>query len=120
MDWLNWLFGSKAATGDHRQPRDPSETQRVLNVIGSYIDAGGGLANVVKRFQDSGFISEARSWVSTGPNRPINSVQALQLIGWRDLSEMANKAGMSVDRFRDLLAELLPVAIDRATPQGKL
>jgi uncharacterized protein YidB (DUF937 family) len=120
MDWLNWLLGSKASTGNPRQPGDPSETQRVLDVIGSYIDGSGGLASVVKRFQDGGFISEVRSWVSTGPNRPINSIQALQLVGWRNLSEMASKAGMSVDRFRDLLAELLPVAIDKATPHGKL
>jgi uncharacterized protein YidB (DUF937 family) len=120
MDWLNWLFGSKANTGNPTQTRDPSEAQKVLDAIGSYIDDSGGLANVVKRFQDSGFISEVRSWVSTGPNRPINSIQALQLVGWRELSEMADKTGMSVDRLRDLLAELLPVAIDRATPQGKL
>jgi uncharacterized protein YidB (DUF937 family) len=33
---------------------------------------------------------------------------------------MARKAEVSVEKLRDLLAELLPVAIDRATPQGKL
>ncbi len=31
---------------------------------------------------------------------------------------MANEAGMSVDRFRDMLAELLSVAIDIASPYG--
>jgi len=92
----------------------------VFDLIADYFDKNGGLNNVVKRFEQSGFIGKVRSWVSTGANQPINSVEALQLFGWTSLREMARKSGIEVDRLRDLLAELLPVATDRATPAGKL
>lgn len=120
MNWFKLLFEPKAGFRNPNQPTESSESKRVLALIGDYVDAHGGLANVVKRFEESGSIAKVRSWVSTDPNRPINSVEVLQLFGWRNLSEMATKAGISTDRLRDLLAELLPAAIDRATPQGKL
>ncbi len=120
MNWIKWLFGSKAGSSTTNQPIKSSEAQKIHGLIRDYFESNGGLASVLKRFEQSGFMSKVRSWVSTGPNRPINSVEALQLVGWRNLSEMANKAGISVDRLRDLLAELLPIAIDTATPQGTL
>jgi uncharacterized protein YidB (DUF937 family) len=116
---MNWLKGLFRSTGPAQSPSQSPESERVLMAIDTYIDGQGGLNAVVKRFEGRGFMSEARSWVSSGPNRKINSIEALQLIGWRDLSDMANKTGISVDRFRELLAELLPVAIDRATPRGR-
>lgn len=120
MNWIKWLFGTTAAPSTPNQSARSSEAQKVLGLIREYFERNGGLAGVVKRFEQSGFMSKVRSWVSTGPNQPINSIEALQLLGWRSLSEMADKAGVSVDRLRDLLAELLPVAIDRATPEGRL
>jgi uncharacterized protein YidB (DUF937 family) len=120
MNWIKWLFGLKAGSSNPNQPIEPNEAQKILDLIGDYFQKSGGLANVLKRFEQSGFMSKVRSWVSTGPNQPINSVEALQLFGLRNLSEMASKAGISVERLRDLLAELLPVAIDKATPLGKL
>jgi len=34
--------------------------------------------------------------------------------------DMAKKADFSVENLRERLAKLLPVAVDRATPAGKL
>jgi chromosome partitioning protein len=96
-----------------------SEAQRTLDLIKDYFSKSGGLTNVLKRFEDSGFVRKVRSWVSTGPNEPLNSIEALQLIGQKDLDEMAKKSGISVEKLRSLLAELLPIAVDRATPRGR-
>jgi uncharacterized protein YidB (DUF937 family) len=119
MNWLKSLFfSSKAPAEAPRASRN--ESQAVLDLIKHYVESNGGLANVLKRFEASGFISKVRSWVAAGPNQPINSIEALQLFGLRALRDMADKAGISTDRLRELLAELLPQAVDRATPDGKL
>ena len=36
------------------------------------------------------------------------------------LKKLAKSAGVDVNKARDLIAEYLPVAIDKATPEGKL
>ena len=125
MNWINWLFKPKAAVGMANQPAQrqktlSSEEDRILKLIHEYFDSQGGLAGVVKLFEERGFISKVRSWVSTGPNQPLNSVEALQLVGWPGVLDMARKADFSVENLRERLAKLLPIAIDRATPEGKL
>jgi uncharacterized protein YidB (DUF937 family) len=117
MNWIKQLFEPKASSKDSTPTK--SDHQAVQKLIQDYLDRNGGLAEVVKRFEASGFISKVRSWVSAGPNQQINSVEVLQLFGLRSLTEMANKAGIPLDRLRDLLAEILPTAIDKRTPQGK-
>lgn len=119
MNWFKSLFFSTKAPAPAPHA-SRSESQAVLDLIKNYVESNGGLANVLKRFEASGFINKVRSWVSAGPNQPINSIEALQLFGLRALHDMARKAGISTDRLRELLAELLPLAVDKATPGGKL
>lgn len=120
MDWIKSLFGGKTQTGASRSSAGGPEAQKVYDLIAQYIDAQGGVQEAVKRFEQSGFVSKVRSWVSTGQNAPINSVEVLQLFGQRTLAAMAAQSGISIDRLRDLLADLLPGVIDKATPSGKL
>ena len=125
MNWINWLFQPKAAVVTPNQPEPDesaklSEADEVLELLRDYFESKGGLPNVVKLFEQSGFISKVRSWVSAGPNQPINSVEAGQLFGHSTLSELAKKADLPVDELKELLAKFLPVAVDRATPGGKL
>jgi uncharacterized protein YidB (DUF937 family) len=120
VSWIKWLLEPKSTSHSPNQAVTTSDAQAVQRLIHDYLERNGGLDEVVKRFEASGFISKVRSWVSAGPNQPINSVEVLQLFGLRSLGEMANKVGIPLDRLRDLLAELLPVVIDQRTPQGKL
>jgi uncharacterized protein YidB (DUF937 family) len=123
MNWIKQLFRPKAAVANQPEPFQlfkPSEEDKVLELIRDYFESQGGLQRVVKLFEERGFISKVRSWVSTGPNQPLNSVEALQLVGWPGILDMAKKADFSVENLRERLAKLLPEAIDRATPGGKL
>jgi uncharacterized protein YidB (DUF937 family) len=125
MNWINWLFKPKATVGTPNQPAHDEkarsfEEDQVVKLIQDYIESQGGLSGVVKLFEERGFISKVRSWVSTGPNLPLNSVEALQLIGWPGIMDMAKRADFSIENLRERLAKLLPIAIDRATPEGKL
>lgn len=119
MNLIKWLFGEKAPQATARAIPS-SQAQALLRLLNDFFETNGGLAGVVRRFEQSGYQSKVRSWVSTGANQPINSVEVLQLLGLPNLSEMAEKSGIPIDALRHGLAELLPVAIDRATPAGRL
>ncbi len=90
------------------------ERREVLNLLQDYFKSKDGIGEVIKRFKGAGFIGKVDSWTSEVSSLPINSIEALQLIGWKDLREMSGKAGIPVDRLRDLLAESLPIAVKKA------
>ncbi len=107
MSWLKGIVGGAIGA-------------EALNLIKDYVEKQGGVEAVVKQFETSGFANKVRSWVSTGPNQPINTIELQQALGLDKLAEMARNAGLPVDKVKDLLAEYLPVAIDKVTPEGKL
>jgi uncharacterized protein YidB (DUF937 family) len=91
-----------------------------LSVIKGYVEKEGGLDAVVKKFKDGGYKKQVESWVSTGKNEAISSIEVGQAIGIDKVKKLAEAAGIDVNKTRDLLAEYLPIAIDKATPEGKL
>jgi len=91
-----------------------------LSMIKDYVEKQGGLDAVVKNFQESGFKRQVDSWISTGKNEAISSIEVGQAVGVEKLKKLADAAGVDFDKARDLLAEYLPIAIDKATPEGKL
>ncbi len=116
MNWIKRLFGlfsfkfAPASTGVAGR----NERHEVLNLLRDYFRSKGGIGEVIKRFESAGFIGKVHSWTSGGSGLSINSIEALQLIGWKDLREMSEKVNIPVDRLRDLLAELLPIAVKKA------
>lgn len=91
-----------------------------LSLVKGYVEKQGGLDAVVKNFESSGLGQKIHSWVGLGPNERISSVEIGQVINADKLKELAKSAGVDLEKARELLAEYLPVAIDKATPEGKL
>jgi len=89
-------------------------------LIRDYIEKQGGLDAVVKKFQDGGFKRQVDSWVSTGKNEALSSIEVGQAVGIEKIKKLAEAAGIDVNKARDLLAEYLPIVIDKASPEGKL
>ena len=80
----------------------------------------GGLAGLLQRFQAKGLGDVANSWVSTGPNLPLEAQQVQSVFGAEQIQQMAAKAGIAPEALSEKLAELLPQVIDKATPDGSL
>lgn len=91
-----------------------------LSLIKQYIEKEGGIDAVVKNFQNGGFKRQVDSWISTGKNEAISGIEVGQAIGIEKLKKLAEGTGIDVNKARDLIAEYLPIAIDKATPEGKL
>ena len=80
----------------------------------------GGLSGLVQQFHDRGLGSLVSSWVSTGQNLPISADQIQHVLGSDQVKELAAKAGIAPDVASSHLAQLLPMLIDKLTPNGQV
>ena len=79
-----------------------------------------GLSGLAQNFQSQGLGDVFSSWVSTGGNKPIQPQQLQGALGPDIVRQLAGGSGMSLQAVLPLLAQLLPVVIDKLTPQGQL
>jgi uncharacterized protein YidB (DUF937 family) len=105
---------SQAVGGTSGAPPDLAAS--VLNMV----DAGqeGGLAGLVQKFKDQGLGDIVASWVSTGQNLPVSAQQIQQVLGNQRLQELAAQHGINVEQVSSHLAQILPVIVDKLTPNG--
>lgn len=80
----------------------------------------GGLGGLLDRFTQSGHGDIANSWVSAGPNQPIQPTQLNNTLGQTTVSDLARQAGMSEQQLLAELSRVLPGVVDRLTPNGKV
>ena len=81
---------------------------------------GGGLRELVERFQQTGHGEVADSWVGHGPNREVAPHQLERAIGLDVLATLSQQTGLSRDEILARLSRELPQAVDRYTPEGRL
>jgi uncharacterized protein YidB (DUF937 family) len=88
----------------------------VESVVGKY---GGDLNQLVSKFDAAGLGDKVKSWISTGENQPISKDEVEQALG-DDVNEVAQRDGVTPDEAADKLANDLPNAVDKATPDGTI
>ncbi len=92
----------------------------LVTAANDLIEKNGGIAALAAKFKEKGLGPIIQSWISTGTNQPIEPEQIGQAVGGGLLDDLAAKAGISAEELKKKLAEILPQAIDKLTPDGKL
>ena len=90
----------------------------MVSVINNVLEQHGGVQGIVNEFEKNGLGSTVRSWVSTGPNQPISPDDVQRTLGPDLLQQLSQKSGVSVQDLSRKLAEVLPQAVDKMTPDG--
>ena len=80
---------------------------------------GGGLAGLMEKFQSAGLGEQVNSWVGTGQNLPVSPEQLGGVFGQDQMSQMAEKMGLSTGDLGAQLSQMLPQAVDQFTPGGQ-
>jgi uncharacterized protein YidB (DUF937 family) len=95
---------------------------RLLASLLSTLGSGGGqsLSGLLKELREGGLSEQARSWVGTGPNEPLTGPQIAQALPYQVLEAVARQLGLSPEQAADQLAQVLPVAVDKLTPDGRV
>jgi uncharacterized protein YidB (DUF937 family) len=89
-------------------------------LVTKYVNQHGGLQGVVDQFQKQGLGGIVNSWIGTGDNQTVTAEQITKTVGADKIQEMAKEAGVEPAVLADQLAQHLPTAIDKVTPDGKL
>ena len=79
-----------------------------------------GLGGLVERFRQGGLEEVIKSWIGTGPNKPISTSQLHQALGPETVDGLTRETGLPRDDLLAQLSRLLPEVIDKLTPNGKL
>ena len=92
-----------------------------MQLIQALLQSQGGIEGIIKRFQESGLEGILKSWISTDEeNQPISANQVVEVVGQENMSQAAEKVGVSELDASNLLAEYLPKMVDMLTPNGQL
>jgi uncharacterized protein YidB (DUF937 family) len=98
------------------------EAAVVPAVLGEVLGKGGqgGLSAIVAKLQQAGLGDQVKSWIGNGQNLPITAEQLQQVLGSDIVKQLAARFNIPVDQLAKVLAQLLPAAVDHASPNGKL
>ena len=80
----------------------------------------GGVSELINNAQSHGLRQVVQSWVSTGPNQAVAPEQVQGLVGQERINQFASRMGIPPAIASAALARILPVVIDKVTPEGKL
>ena len=80
----------------------------------------GGLTAVVAKLQQAGLGDQVKSWIGNGQNLPITADQLHQVLGSDTVKQLAARFNIPVDQLGPILAQMLPKAVDGASPNGHL
>ncbi len=80
----------------------------------------GGISGLLQQFHEKGLGGLVSSWVGTGQNLPISAEQIQHVLGSEQVKEIAAKAGIAPEAASSHLAQLLPMLIDKLTPNGQV
>jgi uncharacterized protein YidB (DUF937 family) len=80
----------------------------------------GGLSAIVAKLGQAGLGDQVKSWIGTGQNLPITADQLRQVLGNDTVRQIAAKYNIPIDQVSEVLAHQLPLAVDQASPDGKL
>ena len=107
MGLLNGVLGGVVGAG-------------MVSVVNGIIEKHGGVQGIVNEFEKNGLGATVRSWVGTGPNDPVSPADVHRVLGPDLLQQLAAKSGLPVQELVEKLAQVLPQAVDRMTPDGTI
>jgi uncharacterized protein YidB (DUF937 family) len=89
-------------------------------MVDSVLQNSGGVQGLVNKFEQAGLGQHAASWVGTGSNLQVTAAEITKVIPPAQIEAFAEQHGVPAGVAAQLLAHLLPQAVDAATPGGTL
>ncbi|MFC9535717.1 YidB family protein [Streptomyces sp. NPDC057717] len=82
--------------------------------------AGSSLEGLLGQLRDGGLGAKVASWTGTGENENISGTEIAQALPSGLLASAARSCGLREVEAADQIAETLPVAVDKLTPEGQI
>ncbi len=92
----------------------------ILAVAENLFQNAGGVNGIIAQLNQAGLGEQVSSWIGTGSNLPVSADQIRSALSSEQVRGLANAFGINVDQLPQLLADHLPTAADKASPNGVL
>ncbi|WP_418952863.1 YidB family protein [Streptomyces formicae] len=95
-------------------------------LLGALMSKGGGaggsnpLSGLLEGLTKAGLADQAQSWVGTGENKEVSGTQVREALPDDTLRQVAEEAGVSPEQAANEIAQVLPQAVDKLTPEGQV
>jgi uncharacterized protein YidB (DUF937 family) len=90
----------------------------MATVVNRLIEQHGGVQGIVRQLEAQGLGNTVKSWVGTGTNQPVTGDQLHTALGADVIAPLAARLGIPPEELSAKLAQVLPGAIDKLTPNG--
>jgi uncharacterized protein YidB (DUF937 family) len=114
MDELTKLASS---LGGETGQADPTAA---LEGLTQAVQATGGIDGIVAKLRSAGLGEAVDSWVSPGPNQPVDPATLGEALGPDTVQQLSAGAGVDAGQLLAMLAAFLPRIIDMLTPDGQV
>ena len=120
MGFLDDVMGQIGAASG--RPIEPGLHGLARELLGMLAPTGmsGGLANLVNICHQRGLGDVVNSWISTGQNLPITAEQIRSILGSSEIQTLAARAGIDPQAASAAIAQILPLLVEKATPNGQI
>lgn len=96
------------------------QSNDMTGAVAGLLEQHGGLSGLLEKFNSGGMGDLVSSWVGSGSNLPVSAEQIQQVLGSEQVSALAQKFGLDPQQLSQGLADYLPQAVDKLTPDGQL
>jgi uncharacterized protein YidB (DUF937 family) len=103
-----------------KNPQIIAAAATLLSSKDSSVGGNGGLGGLISAFDQNGLGEVMASWLGSGQNHSIGADQITKVLGNDALSQFASKAGIGLGEAGPALAAVLPLLVDKLSPQGKM
>ncbi|MGV9892329.1 YidB family protein [Streptomyces sp. NPDC003395] len=110
-DLLGGALGGRGGTGS---------TALLVGALFKAADGGNPLDTLLGALAGAGLGEQTRSWVGSGENRSVTGDELQRALGDDLLGRVAREVGVTPAQAADDLAQALPQAVDRLTPDGQV
>lgn len=110
-DLLGGVLGSRGGTGSGAL---------LVGALLKVVDGGNPLDTLLGALAGAGLGEQTRSWVGDGDNLSVTGDELQRALGDDVLARVAREVGVSPAQAADDLAQALPHAVDRLTPDGQV
>lgn len=80
----------------------------------------GSVGGLLQQLQQGGLGGQVASWLGSGANHAISPDQLRSALGNEQLQQLAQSAGLPIDKLLAMLAQQLPQTVDKMSPNGTL
>lgn len=90
----------------------------LVGMAQNLIKDNGGLEGLKAKLDGAGLGDAIGSWIGTGDNQAVDGQQLAGALGQDQVQGLADKTGLDLSKMLPMLAAMLPLLIDKLTPDG--